>query len=165
MEFFADIPDAFTADERAQFFALVERGDEVDLVAVAQNIENARTLVFCRNAGELLGVAALKRPIDGYRKGVGAKAEFHLTRKKSPLELGYVYVVPEARGRGYSHRLVAEALSGAGGDGVYATVRADNAPMLATLIKTGFEMAGQPYPGRKNQLIKLLVRPPALDFV
>ena len=151
-------PADFSDAERAPFRALVRAGGEVGGPALETNITTAKALVMLGQEGELLGVAALKRPQASYRKRIAAKANADLAGSSFPYELGYIFIVPEAQGRKLSHRLVAAALEQADGAGVFATARTDNAAMLATLAKAGFETAGEAYRGRGNRMIRLLVR-------
>lgn len=158
MDIVADAPAAFTPNERACLRALVAMGGEVDGSALRTNIENAKALVFGRISGELKAVAALKQPQASYRKTIGAKAAFDLDEESYPYELGYVFVLPEARRRGGSYRLVASALEHADGRAVFATARIDNEGMLRTLDRSDFVPAGVDYLGRGKRMIRLLVR-------
>ena len=152
-------PHRFSDKERSSFRSLVEQGGEVAPNSVSTNINTARALVFGMVAGELVGIAALKRPQERYRKRIGASAGVDLSQTAYPYELGYVFLLPQARGQKNSPRLVTAALEHAVSAAVFATVRADNERMLATLARAGFEQAGQDYPGREARLIRLLVRP------
>jgi len=159
MNMSAVAPQELSGDERTAFVRLVTLGGEVGGAVLATNIENARVLVMVRAAREIKGIAALKRPQASYRKRIGEKAGAEVGELRCPYELGYVYVLPEARGKGISHRLVAKALQHTDNRAVFATARADNEAMLATLTKAGFKQAGQDYRGRKNRMIRLLLRP------
>lgn len=151
-------PRDLSDDQRTVFVRLVEEGEEVDNAALATNIDNARILIFGIVEGDVKGIAALKRPQASYREKIREKAGVEVGERHYAYELGYVVLMPEARGRKVSHRLVAEALMHADGRPIFATARADNAPMLAALAKAGFAQVGREYRGRKNQKIRLLVR-------
>jgi GNAT superfamily N-acetyltransferase len=151
-------PQNLSDDQRTVFVRLVEEGEEVDNAALATNIDNARILIFGIVEGDVKGIAALKRPQASYREKIREKAGVEVGERHYAYELGYVVLMPEARGRKVSHRLVAEALAHADGRPIFATARADNAPMLAALAKAGFAAVGREYRGRKNQKIRLLVR-------
>jgi GNAT superfamily N-acetyltransferase len=158
MEITAAAPTHFTDEERAVFSELVKRGGEVTNNALATNIKNAKAIVLGKCAEGIQGVAALKRPQASYRKRIGDKAGVALGQKTFPYELGYVFLVPEMQRKGLSHRLVAKALEHTDSAGVFATTRADNAAMLATLSKAGFKSTGNDYRGRDARMIRLLVR-------
>jgi len=152
-------PNTFSGDERRRFFELVELGGEVDRIALQQNVENARALVFARSSGRLLGIAALKRPKLTYRKKIAEKSGFALDSDLYPFELGYVFVQQDARGSGLSHRLVANMLDQTDGKRVFATARTDNLGMLRTMDRAGFAQVGNDYPGRRaGTFIRLFVR-------
>lgn len=106
------------------------------------------------------GIAALKNPLASYRERISEKAGFNIDAKAFPFELGYVFVTLKAQGKGLSHQLVDEAIRLAAGRGLFATARTDNARMLSTLEKAGFNRKGKPYGGRSpKRRIQILVRP------
>lgn len=77
-----------------------------------------------------------------------------------PFELGWVYVYPFARGRKYSNTVSREALSKREGRGVFATSKAANVAMHATLRRLGFQPAGTAYRSpRGDQELQLFMRP------
>lgn len=154
----AAAPDGFSQDERDLFGALVRKAGEVSENALATNLKTAKALVFGRIAGKVLGIAALKRPQATYRKRIREKAGVDISLESYPYELGYVYVLPEARGKKLSHGLIASALAHAEGAAVFATARTDNAAMLAALANAGFKQAGEDYRGRGTRMIRLVVR-------
>lgn len=159
VEIVSDAPCAFSQYEQRRFRALVEAGGEVDTVVLRQNVESAKSLVFARSEGRLLGVAALKVPRPSYRKKIEKASGFNLQSDLYPFELGYVFVQEAARGNGLAHRLVAAAVDQACGTQIFATVRADNRGMLQTLGRAAFLHVGAEYPGRNHGVfIRLLVR-------
>jgi GNAT superfamily N-acetyltransferase len=155
----AAAPNELSQKERCSFRELVEKGDEVSGAALAANVDAAKALVLGRVASEIRGVAALKRPQLSYRKRIECKAGVALEASNYPYELGYVFLLPDVRGKKLSHRLIAAALAHADDAGVFATARVDNIPMLATLAVAGFTQTGRDYPGRGKRTIRLLVRP------
>lgn len=158
IEVVSDAPGAFSRDEQRRFRMLVEAGGEVDTVVLRQNVESAKSLVFARSEGRLLGVAALKVPQPSYRKKIEQSSGFSLQSDLYPFELGYVFVQEAARGNGLAHKLVATAVRQARGTQVFATVRADNLGMLRTLDRDAFLQVGVEYPGRnQGTSIRLLV--------
>src|SRR5712692_4061160 len=122
-------------------------------------IRSAVRLIFLSVCCCLCGVAALKRPERRYRKDVSSKSGIPLPEAEYPFELGWVFVMPSARGRRFSLDLTQAALSAAGTAGVFATSRTDNIPMHAVLTKFGFVPAGHPYPStRGSHQLQLFVR-------
>jgi len=156
------IPKEFTDAERAVFAELVRAGEEVGGKILERNVADARALAMLKHAGNILGVAALKRPQASYRKRISREAGAEIVAETFPYELGYIYLSPEVRGKRQSHRLVAAVLKLSDGAGVFATTRRDNHPMLHTLAKSGFEMVGAPYQskGDETRMIRLLLRSP-----
>ena len=155
---FGSLGDFSEADKTA-FVDLVCSGGEVMKCTLQQNVKTAVRLVFLRDASNLIGVAALKIPIHTYRGTLCAKTGILLDDSEVPYEVGYILVKETARGQGHSNVLVSTALAAAGGQGVFATSRIDNAPMHKTLARFGFEKAGKPYVGRDaKEMIQLFLR-------
>jgi RimJ/RimL family protein N-acetyltransferase len=151
-------PEACSALDRACFQKLVIEGGEVSGVALETNISKARALVVLRDGGVVQGVAALKRPQDSYRERIGRQSGFALPSDIYPYELGYVFLRQTLRGRHLSRPLIAETLGQGDGKAIFATIRADNFRMRATLEKASFVAVGHAYRGRQNREINLLVR-------
>lgn len=151
-------PAELTDADRASFIELVRAGGEVGGQLLEKNIANAQALVFLRQEGQIRGIAALKRPLPSYRKRIGKSANAGLSDADFPYELGYIFIVPEARGQKLSGPLVAKALEIASGSGVFATARIDNHAMRAALLKAGFGPAGRPYRGRSSRILQIFIK-------
>jgi predicted GNAT family N-acyltransferase len=144
-------PAEWTVATRSDFEKLVRAGSEVNVAGLTKRIAGAATLA-CHYVGKkLVGVAALKRPTDSYRKKVSERARFALSKEAFPFEVGWVYVSPEGRGHGLSKQLVAACLDVAGSAGVFATTREENDPMRCCLAKIGFKRIGMPYLGERGK--------------
>jgi len=152
---------SFSDDARESFIELAISGGEVTEGTLRTNVPAADTLVFLRDLGELQGVAALKLPQPAYRTSITGKSGVPLTPAAYPVELGYILVAEHAQSRGHSRRLVSEAVQAAGQRGIFATSRADNTRMHATLSKFGFEPVGKTYSSNQHpgSLIQLFLRP------
>jgi GNAT superfamily N-acetyltransferase len=152
-------PGECTDAEMSDFLSLVRAGDEVVPEGLGNRLARAHRLLFLRSQGCLLGVAALKKPQSNYRGSVAKKAGFALGEQRFPLELGWIYVLPSARGSGCAGRLVAAAIDAANRMGVFATSRSDNVPMHRTLKKFGFYKVGKPFPSdRAHRQLELFIR-------
>jgi hypothetical protein len=157
-------PSEFSSDEVDEFKQAVLEGGEVDSLGLRDRLMSARTLVLLREAEKLAAVAALKSPVPAYRTRVSVSAGVEIAVAQYPFELGWVYVYPFARGRKYSHTVSRGALSKSDGRGVFATSRADNVAMHATLRRLGFEPAGTSYRSRLgDQELQLFLRPAEAD--
>ena len=157
MRIIAGEPTKFTKADRETFVRLVRLGDEVATGALKQNVENAEALVFLKEEGLIRGIAALKLPQESYRERIGKKTKFNLGDTEFPYELGYIFIVEEARNQGWSRRLVKKAIECALGSAIFATIRTDNDPMLRSLRSLGFEAAGEPYQGRNMKHLQVYV--------
>ena len=152
-------PHECTAMQLADFKALILAGGEVIQEGLDDRIRSAVRLVFLSVGCCLSGIAALKRPLESYRRGVADKSGIALSEEDYPFELGWVFVMPSARGRRFSLDLTSAAVAAASTSGVFATSRTDNAGMHATLARCGFLPAGKPYPsGRGKHQLQLFLR-------
>lgn len=145
----------FSSAEHQNFIDFVLLGGEVPEATLRRNVPVAPRLVFLREGGQLHGVAALKTPIGTYRAAIRQKAGINVDSDEYPFELGYVFVDPRTRGRGYAKVLVDAALGASDGSGVFATSREDNVAMHRTLLGNGFTRAGEPYQSREAQQRRL----------
>lgn len=141
------------------FVSCVRASGEVSLQNLGERIRSAPALVFARADSSVLAVAALKNPAPSYRRRVGTACGTPLPSESLPFELGWVYVLPEARRRGHSLLVTQAALTAAWGAGVFATSRTDNEPMHRSLIKLGFIEHGKAFQsGRGSHSIRVFVR-------
>jgi predicted GNAT family N-acyltransferase len=138
-------PRECSAIEIDQFCRMVASGGEVDQDGLRARTMSAERLVFLRNGLELIGTAAIKNPGETYQSSVFAKARSSHSRRDFPHELGWVVVAKEHRNRGVSKILTVAALRAAGQSSLFATSRAENAPMQRTLLSYGFVADGEPY--------------------
>ena len=136
--------------EIKEFMALVLAGGKVTPEGLETRIRSAASLVFLTIGCCLSGVAALKRPEARYRSRISFNSGIALPERDFPYELGWVFIMPSARGRRFSVDLTREALSAAGTEGVFATSRTDNASMHATLAKFRFLSCGHPWASRRG---------------
>ncbi|MFZ5619324.1 MAG: hypothetical protein ACOZAA_18585 [Pseudomonadota bacterium] len=158
MNIVAHKPAELTDAERASFIELVRAGGEVGGQVLEKNIANAEALVLLWKEGQIRGIAAVKRPLPSYRKRIGRSANAELSDADFPYELGYIFIVPEARGQKLSGPLIAKALEIVSGSGVFATARIDNHVMRASLLKAGFGPAGKPYRGRSSRTLQIFTK-------
>lgn len=119
LEIVAGAPAEFTDSELGSFLDLVRAGGEVADQVLESNIENAKALVFLRQKGQARGIAALKHPLLIYRKRISKIANAEISEVNFPYELGYIFIVPEARGKKLSSRLIAKSLELVPGSGVF----------------------------------------------
>ena len=152
-------PDDCLSIEIGAFIAFVRAGGEVSIQGLSERIRDATALVFARVDGLVIGVAALKQPQPSYRRRVSSESGAPIPATEFPYELGWVYVSPESRGKGYSLLLSQAALAKNKGAGVFATSRTDNIAMHRSLAKHGFVATGKPFTsGRGRHLVQVFVR-------
>ncbi|HEY2712871.1 MAG TPA: hypothetical protein VGI60_10180 [Chthoniobacterales bacterium] len=152
--------DECSVVERAVFLSLVLQGGEVDKKGLPGRIQRAKALLFLVHPRcGLIGISALKHPERSYRAKV-----FRASGTTSPatlfsLELGWIYLLEEHRGDGFSSWLINPLLDIAADRPVFATCRTNNDAMNFILPKHGFRRSGEAYPSANGQhLLSLFVR-------
>lgn len=151
-------PAACTEEERQAFARLVRQGFDGSDDTLDDRIRGANRLAFHYTAGgTLAAIAGLKAPGEQYRNDVFTKADAGLCATEYPLELGWIFVRPDHRGKGLGQQLCEQLLERPSSGGVFATTRTDNAPMMRILDALHFKRIGKPYPRRDEQLV-LFVR-------
>jgi len=145
--------------ELKDFEALVLKGGEVSADGLADRIRKAAWLMFLTLPNNsLIGVSALKRPDPQYRAGVFHKAQSKLPPTEFGLEVGWIFVLEQERGKKLSRILLEQLLPHAKEERVYATMRENNEPMIRTHERYGFQREGDSFPGRENYSLVLYVR-------
>lgn len=128
------------------FEDLVNAGEEVFSGGLRKRIESARLLSLCKTPeGAVVGVAALKNPNPNYRDLVFKKSRSKEEASRWCVELGWIFVRSEFRGRRLVTRLVRELFSNYVPKGVYATAREKNDPIMPLLKRFRFDQSGHSY--------------------
>ena len=152
-------PTSCTDVEIQDFVAMVRAGGEVGGTALDRNVRTAEALLTGRKGGCLVAVAALKTPALSYRKKIQEGSGVELDPVAFPYELGYVFVLPSARGQGFATKLCELALEERTSVGVFATTRVTNAGMANILQKVGFVKQGHAYASSRGKYrLQLFVR-------
>lgn len=144
MTFRCGTPSEIAPADKAAFIEFVAAAGEVNRVLLPGLVDNAMALVMLFEGDRLIGTAAIKTPYAAHRVGEFTKANVEREAESFPLELGWVVVHPDYRGRGHARVLVREAVKLADDRGIYATTKTSQ--MLAILQENGFEPVGDTYP-------------------
>ena len=152
-------PSECTSAELDSFAALVRLGGQVYTDGLRERIAAADRLAFHDQNGKLVGVAGLKNLPHSYRAGIFRQAQSARSAGDFPLELGWVVVAPDHRGRGISGRLVQALLEAALERNVYAISHTDNTPIHRALERHHFAREGVPYPSaiQPRQTVQLFI--------
>lgn len=138
-------PAACSDAEIADFVSFVSAGGEVTLHGLEERIRSAERIVFLLESGCLLGTAGLKNPSNNHRNEVASLSHVPLSTQEFPFELGWVFILPSARGRHLSLPLCQPLVEFAADQGIFATSKTANVSMHRTLSKLGFFPAGAAY--------------------
>lgn len=152
-------PDECSAAELGDFEAFVLAGGEVEANGLEDRIKHAEKLLFLRIDGCLKGIAAIKNPTNNYKTNVFKKAKAILEPNQFQYELGWIYILPSARGNGFSNELVEKAISIIPKKAIFSTSREDNQKMHKVLKKYGFSNHGKRYKSNRGaQRLMLFVQ-------
>ena len=143
-------PKSLKTGEIDDYCAFVVAGGEVASQGLKHRVLNAVQIALLREDRCLLGVAGLKRPTDNHRAEVAKWSGIRLDAEAFPFELGWVYILPSARGRKLSLPLCETLVTAALGKGVFATSRANSVGMHKTLVKLGFGRIGSEWPSKQG---------------
>ena len=153
-------PAACSDRELAAFVRLVVSGGEVDPQGLNARVHHAVKLSFAVREDLLVGVAALKTPSEAYREKISRGSGVEIPVASVPYELGWVYVIKEARGQGLAFALSEAALTASQGHSVLATTRSENGAMQRCLAQLGFSATGGPFFSRlADYQLQLFFRP------
>jgi GNAT superfamily N-acetyltransferase len=148
-------PNECSSAELDVFERMVLEGDEVSAAGLRQRIMRAEKLVFIIET-ECIAVGAIKNPESEYKLRVFKNAGIPEKQGKFEYELGWLYVSPLERGKGYGNCLMQAITDLLDDTGCFATTRADNNSMHQLFSKYSFTKLGVDYPNDKNQYLLTL---------
>lgn len=152
-------PSKCTEEELNEFYKMVVEGGQVEVRGLRERIKRAAFLAFYYERKVLIGIGALKRPQESYKKKVFRRAGVPGKSGEYELELGWVYIKPEHRRRGVCSSLLHQLILMTGSKKVFATTRKDNFPMKRVLERIGFRKVGKPYKlDNDTSVLELFVR-------
>ncbi len=144
-------PHDCSEKERPEFVRLVITGGQVraktqeDQDRLRRHVGEARWLGFCRDAGTLVGIAAIKKPESSYRNDVFKAAGEYKWASYYELEFGWAYTRPRHRKKGICDMLTRLLMAKVEGEPVFATTRVNNVGMQGILENHDFERIGKDY--------------------
>ena len=134
---------------------LMQKNGRIGKSRFKEMIKRAELLAFHHEDGNLVGILALKRPGEKYRKNVFEKAGVPEEAEKYSLEIGWAFTVEKYRNMGIFSSLNEKLLAASGSRNIFATTRADNLPVQRILKTNGFKKTGRPYRGRGEYNLQL----------
>ena len=150
-------PQQSTDSEIEAFISLVIEGGQVAISGLEGRIKNSKLLGFAYENGQLVGVRAIKKPVESYKQRVFKKSGVPEMSKRYKYEVGYAYTSPNMRNKGVYKDMTKEMFKGLKYP-VYATTRSTNKTVIKTLEKNGFVITGEPFKGDGNYNIILLTK-------
>lgn len=138
-------------DSQLRMFArIVADGGEVSTDGLWQRIQRAAYVCLLTVDDKPAGVGALKVPTLSHRGTIEEYSGYSL--EECSLELGWIVVLPQYRGRKLSAVIAKALLNRAGSNGVFCTVRADNLAIQLACRALGFVERGDRWPGMRGML-------------
>ncbi|CAM4331871.1 hypothetical protein ZORO111903_13990 [Zobellia roscoffensis] len=147
-------PNKCTEKELDLFHDLVLKGKQVDKNGLKNRISNSSVLGFCYIENSLVSISSIKRPNEGYKNRIFAKAKILELAKYHPFELGYAYTEKDFRGKGLNFRINERLLEFSVLEPIYATTH--NVKMKGSLLRMGFKVVGAEYKGDSGHNIEIL---------
>ena len=141
-------PSQLSASQLAHFCELVKKGGEVAHAGLERRIRQAHLVAFIQVNSEMAAVGAIKRPSIQHRGRIERQSGYRGVHNCSG-ELGYLYVEPQHRRKGFGRRITQKLLA-AYGKGLYATTRAENAAAHRVLRACGFITVGDSWPSKEH---------------
>lgn len=152
-------PSECSKEEMEKFYQLVLKSGEVEISGLRNRIKRAKLLAFHYEEDTIVGIAALKRPNEPYKKRIFRKAGVSEESVGYNLEIGWAFTMCEYRGKGICSGLVQKILDAYGRQSIFATTKTDNSSMQRVLEKNGFQKTGKPYEGRfDGYYLQLFIR-------
>lgn len=153
------LPSECSDQEINEFVGLINEGDEVDPSGLEERVRRAKKLLFLKDPS-LVAVSAIKRFYQQYKNSIFKKAGCSNIASSYQLEVGWMYVKPASRGKGFSRKLLEVIINQLNGVSCYTTVRSDNHIMDYLLSSHGFNKVGIEYSSSKgNHKIILYIKP------
>jgi GNAT superfamily N-acetyltransferase len=147
-------------EDRDIFHAHLLKSPEVEPDGLPERIARADSLAFVYLGTLVVAIGAIKRPGENYRHRKFIAAKTTEQGADYPIEMGWIYVEKEFRGRGLAGVVVQSLLPFTASHCCYATSDATNHRMHSSLTKRGFRQTGQPFPSERDRRpLLLFVRP------
>ena len=150
------VPQECTADDLRSFARFVRQGEQVTSEGLETRIAEAAWLGFALFNRRVVGVAAIKNPQPNYQFKVFSAAEVPARIREFTLEFGWVFILPEYRSLGIATSLLQELLAKVSADGIFATTGSENRHMHQTLLRSGFQVVGQPFKSTRKETTNFL---------
>lgn len=153
-EYFCKTPEESSESELMDFYNLVLEGGKVQKEGLLSRIKNCTVLGYCKKADKIIGVSAIKRPLDSYKKKVISKAKLLIPIEKLEYEIGYSYTSPDFRRRGISANIKSNIIDWMGNIGgtIFSTTAIISSQNF--LKKKGFKQLGSEFDGENDKNLK-----------
>lgn len=161
-------PSACTDGELDAFCSLVREGGQVMLRGLKGRVKRAVALAFVYVNDVLAAVGAIKRPGVAYRGSIFQKAGVSVDPANFPVEVGWVFVSEEYRGKKLSRVPIEVLLPLIAIDNCFATSDVKRIEMHKTLERYGFSKVGKPYKSDQDKdrlqlFLRVVAHPDTLE--
>lgn len=145
-------PSDCLASDLCTFADLVKQGGKVEPGGLEGRIRKAYKLAFCRISGEIVSIAAIKKPNKDYKKKIFRDASADQDPDVFTLEYGWAFTKAGHGGQGYAFSIASVLLREIDSP-IFATTQSHNDRMKSILEEHGFARVGSPYQGCEGSLV------------
>jgi GNAT superfamily N-acetyltransferase len=150
MEICLKQPSILTQEEFDKIRLLVLEGGETDPNFIEDRLCCSALISFVIEEKQIIAVAILKVPDPLYRHRIFEQAQSPEIENMYNYELGYIFVLPDFRGKKISSKLCDLVCGTSSLYGTFATVRQNNNAMRRILEKNHFSITGTGYLNQKK---------------
>ena len=138
IRYFFQRPEEVPPDILEKIFELVERGGEVGLSWVRNNLKEAFLIGYAMEGERVVGTMTHKKPLSNYVRQIEEKTHLDL---HGYLERGYTSVRPEYRHLGVGDRLLKGLVERSPGKKIYVTINVDNLDPIKLTLRNHMRLA------------------------
>jgi len=153
-EYYCKRPEESSEAELSDFHKLVLEGGKVQEEGLFDRIKNCAVLGFCKKGEKIIGISAIKRPLESYKKKVISKANLKRQPEDLEYEIGYSFTNTKFRRKGISTSIksnIIDWMDNIGGT-IFSTTAIESSQKF--LSQKGFEQIGEKYNGKNDKNLR-----------
>lgn len=156
--FFIKQPSDCSQKEINDFYEMVLEGGQDVKETIKDGVNRSYLLGFHYVKNDLIGIAAIKKPMDYWKSFILKNAKLTNFINKIKFEFGYVYTRPEFENNKICSNLTRSLLKKVDAVNIFATTKTTNKKMIHILEKNGFKKYGNFIMGVQYQKDKYLLQ-------
>lgn len=146
-------------EEVNQIERLIISGGEIDGNNLPRRLANSKTIGYFKDKDKIIATATIKSPNPEYVKRIFEKSEVKINCDDYQLEMGYVMVDENYRGKKLASKLCDDLSNLYNKDKIFSTTKVSNEFMRKILLHNGFNEIGTKYLNNdKTDYLKLFIK-------